>query len=132
MAWLTQEARPSNKVLNGDQIAVLQASKAGNSTNSSAFFTRLATACRRFQGDAEKAHALPPAPSATLESIWRAMATTTEAYATSCLTLTHTGANADLTRWNDSLKSMDSANAALNAEVAKIRGASSGPTGGQS
>ncbi len=54
------------------------------------------------------------------------MAITTEDYATSCVTLTHTGSSADLNRWNETLKAMDSANATLNTEVAKIRGVPAG------
>jgi hypothetical protein len=124
--WLTTEARPANKALNNDQITVLQDTKSGSETSPAAFFSHLASACRQFEADAEKARELPPAPTVGLESAWQTMAITTEDYATSCLTLTRTGSQADLTRWNTRLKAMDAANATLNAEVAKIRGVPAG------
>jgi hypothetical protein len=105
---------------------VLRDSRSGGETNPSAFFSHLAAACRQFKADAEKARALPPAPTVGLESAWQTMAITTEDYATSCVTLTHTGSSADLNRWNETLKAMDSANATLNTEVAKIRGVPAG------
>jgi hypothetical protein len=52
------------------------------------------------------------------------------AYADDCLTLTRTQSNAALTRWNDSLKAMDSANGALNAAVAAVRNSSGGGVAG--
>jgi hypothetical protein len=125
--WLTTEARPTNKALNDDQAAVLQATKSGGGETSPAvFFTHLAKACRQFEDDAKKARALPTAPSTALESVWQQMAKATVDYATSCLTLTRTDSKADLTRWNATLKTMDSANAALNTEVAKVRAAAAG------
>jgi hypothetical protein len=124
--WLTAEARPANKALNTDQITVLQATKSGSETSPSAFFSHLAAACRQFKADAQKARALPPAPTVELESAWQTMAITSEDYATSCLTLTRTGSKADLSRWNSTLQAMNSANATLNTEVAKVRGVPAG------
>ncbi len=122
LAWLTTQGRPLNQVLNHDQATVLRDTKDGTETNVSAFFDRLAAACRQFRHDAVEAQQLPAAPSAVLASAWRTMATTTEAYASSCLTLARTHTSADLTRWNNRLKAMDTANRTLNAEVATVRG----------
>jgi hypothetical protein len=58
------------------------------------------------------------------------MVTETVAYADDCLTLTRTQSNAALTRWNDSLKAMDSANGALNAAVAAVRSSGSSSSAG--
>ena len=66
------------------------------------------------------------APSASLESAWLSMTAHTETYAADCLTLTHTRSSAALTRWNQSLNAMNSANAALNTVVAAVRGKAGG------
>lgn len=128
LGWLVSEAKPANKRLNQDQATVLVASRSTSETAVGPFFAHLATACSAMLGDARRSENLPSAPSASLDSAWRAMARATATYASDCLTLTRTHANASLTSWNDSLRSMNAANGALNTVVAAIRSGAT-PTG---
>ena len=128
LAWLTSEVRPHNGTLNKDQAEVVAASAASAESDAASFFGRLKTACTQLRDDAQRAGDVPPAPTSSLEASWKGMVTETVAYADDCLTLARTQSNADLTRWDDSLKAMDSANSTLNAAVAAVR-KSSGGTG---
>ena len=129
LAWLVAEAKPTNKRLNQDQAEILVASRSAKEASAGTFFAHLASACTAMLRDARRARGLPKAPSATLSAAWYSMATATETYASDCLTLTRTHSNASLTTWNTSLKTMDTANAALNSVVSAIRSGASGSAG---
>jgi len=130
LSWLTSEVKPHNGTLNTDQAEVVAASAASSKSDAASFFGRLKTACTQLRDDAERAGDVPTAPTVSLEASWKGMVTETVAYADDCLTLTRTQSNAALTRWNDSLKAMDSANGALNAAVAAVRNSSGGGVAG--
>ena len=121
LSWLSAEARPWNKTLNDDQAVVVRASQATAEGDSGTFFTRLAAACTRLHDDALEAQHIQTAPSPGLASVWHSMTVHTGTYASDCLTLTRTHSSASLTRWDQSLNAMNTANAALNAAVAAVR-----------
>ena len=129
LSWLTSELRPFNRTLNNDQAAVDAASATTSESDASAFFGRLAGACTRLRDDARRAGNVASAPDPSLETAWQAMVTNTANYAEDCLALTRTKSNAALTRWDDSIKTMNSANGALNAAVAAVRSGTAGATG---
>ena len=129
LAWLVAEAKPTNRRLNQDQAEVLAASRSTNGVGASTFFAHLASACTAMLDDARRAQGLPKAPSATLAAAWHGMATATATYASDCLTVTRTHSSASLTTWNTSLKTMDTANAALNSVVSAVRSGASGSGG---
>ena len=104
-------------------------SDAINETDPTAFFTRLKSACTGLAHDARGASQVQTAPTESLASAWKAMTERTAAYADDCLTLTRTRSNADFTRWNASVQSLNSANATLDAVVAAVRSASGGTSG---
>jgi hypothetical protein len=122
-SWLSTKARPWNKKLNDDQKAVNVAA-ASRPANPTGFFTRLASACSHLADDSRSAGQVQKAPTASLAAAWTGMTDRTRIYANDCLALARTHSNADLTRWNTSLDAMDSANAALNADVDAVRSAS--------
>ena len=126
LAWITSEARPWNGRLNRDQAAVDAASSRTSEESASTFFHGLQVACTRMAQDASKSQALPPAPSGQLSQAWLAMTAETQRYADDCLALVRFRSTAALTTWQDSLKSMDTANASLNSVVAAIRAAAAG------
>jgi hypothetical protein len=126
LAWLEAEGKPANKLLNGDQVAVLKASRASTAIGASTFFDHLTSACSAMLHDAHHARNLPGPPSAQLAAAWRTMAATTATYASDCLTVTRTRSSSSLTTWNNSLQAMDTANGSLNSVVAAIRGGGSG------
>jgi hypothetical protein len=129
LSWLSTKARPWNKKLNDDQRAVLVDSAATNKTDPTAFFTRLKSACTELGHDARGAGQVQKAPTESLASAWKEMTDRTATYADDCLALTRTRSNADFTRWNTSLRSLNLANAALNTIVASVRSASGGTSG---
>ena len=124
LSWLSVKARPWNKRLNDDQAFIDTASGANPEIGASAYFARLASACTRLSHDARLAMQIPTAPSRHLAEAWRAMTVHTENYASDCLTVTRTHSSASLTRWNQSLKAMNTANGNLNSAVAVVRGTS--------
>lgn len=121
IAWLTTKAEPWNHILNADQGGIDAASKTTSGVSSATYFSRLRSACTKMFDDASKAGDISTAPSSELDEAWRAMATQTKAYASDCLTLTRTHANADLATWNNSLNSMNSASGLFNSAVATVR-----------
>jgi hypothetical protein len=129
LSWLSSTARPMNKLLNTYQNAILLATRVTSEVTAGVFFNHLASACAAMLKDADKAQRVPPAPSTALATSWQAMVTQTKAYALDCLTLTRTHSTADLNRWNSSLKTMDTANAALNSAVAIVRTAATAQAG---
>jgi hypothetical protein len=124
LVWLSSIAEPWNHKLNGDQqsIDTASAASAGSSGTAAAntYFARLGTACSKMVDDAGQAQNIARAPSAALDQAWRTMVVQTKKYATDCVTLTRSHSNADLSTWNNSLKSMNTANAAFNAQVAVV------------
>ena len=127
LAWITTEARPWNGRLNRDQAAVDSASTSTTGEVAAAtYFQRLQVACSQMARDASMAQRLPKAPTARLDQAWLAMTAGTEQYAVDCLALARTGSSADLTTWQNSLRSMDAANASLNTVVGAIRTSSEG------
>ncbi|HEY4928014.1 MAG TPA: hypothetical protein VIH95_02620 [Acidimicrobiales bacterium] len=132
IGWLRTVAEPLNHKLNADQTAIDAASSSGTSGTSgktAAFFTKLGQACHQMLSDAHQAQALSPAPSAKLDSAWRAMADTTAAYANHCVTLSTSHSSADFTKWDNSLSAMNAASVGFNAAVAVVRGTSAGGSG---
>lgn len=132
LSWLSSIAEPWNHKLNGDQQAIDTASAASSGSGAAAadaYFARLGAACSQMADDAGHAQNISRAPSAALDQAWRAMVVQTKKYATDCLTLTHTHSNTDLSTWNNSLKSMDTANAAFNAQVAVVHPPTANTTG---
>lgn len=134
LAWLSSVAEPWNHTLNGDQQAIDTASAASGGATASgaaadAYFAGLGAACSKMADDAGQAQNIARAPSAVLDQAWRTMVANTKEYATDCLTLTRTKSQADLTTWNSSLKSMNTANAAFNAQVAIVHPPSSETAG---
>ena len=129
LSWLSTKARPLNKKLNDDQVVVDTASAATHETDPTTYFDRLASACTRLADDARQARVVQAAPMDSLASAWQLMAARTETYASVCLGLTQARSNAALTRWNQSLKDMNAANHALNAQVNAIRSGTNAPAG---
>ena len=121
LSWLSTKARPWNKTLNDDQAVVVTASRATAEGDSGTYFARLAAACTRLHGDALEAEHVQTAPAPALASVWHSMTVHTGTYASDCLALTRTHSSASLTRWDQSLNAMNTANAALNAAVAAVR-----------
>ncbi len=129
IGWLQNVAEPLNHKLNADQIAIDAASASGTSGQTATFFSKLGQACHRMLSDAQQAQALPTAPSAKLDSAWRAMADKTAAYANRCITLSTSHSSTDFTKWDNSLSAMNAASAGFNAAVAAVRGTSAGGSG---
>ena len=129
LSWLSAKARPFNKKLNDDQAVVNTASAATSEIDPTTYFDHLASECTRLVDDARQAEDVQAAPTASLATAWQHMAASTKTYATDCLDLTQTRSNAALTRWNQSLKAMNSANGALNSEVDAVRSGSTAPAG---
>ncbi len=132
LVWLSSIAEPWNHKLNSDQQAVdaASAATAGSSgAAADAYFARLGAACSQMVDDAGKAQTISRAPSAALDQAWRAMVVQTKKYASDCLTLTGHQSNPNLSTWNNSLKTMNTANAAFNSQVAEVRQLSSGTAG---
>jgi hypothetical protein len=132
LRWLSSIAEPWNHKLNGDQQAIDTASAASSGSGAAAadaYFARLGAACSQMVADTGQAQNISRAPSAALDQAWRAMVAQTKQYASDCLTLTHTHSNTDLSTWNNSLKTMDTANAAFNAQVAVIHPPAANATG---
>lgn len=129
LSWLSAKARPFNKALNDDQAVVDVASAATSEIDPTTYFGRLASACTRLANDARRAGEVQAAPTAALAAAWRQMIAQTETYASDCLDLAHSRSNAALTRWNQGLKAMNSANGALNSQVNAIRSGSTAPAG---
>jgi len=119
LGWLSSIAEPWNHKLNGDQQAIDTAS-AASSGNAGPYFARLGTVCSKMVDDAGRAQSISRAPSAALDQAWRTMLVQTKKYAADCVTLTRTHSNTDLSTWNNSLKGMNTANAAFNAQVAVV------------
>jgi hypothetical protein len=124
LVWLSSIAEPWNHKLNNDQQAIDTASAASASSTgaaaANAYFAGLGAACSKMVDDTGQAQDITHAPSAALDQAWRTMVAQTRQYATDCLTLTRTHSTADLTTWNNSLKSMNNANAAFNTQVAIV------------
>ena len=129
LAWLSAHVRQWNAALNGDQNAVDTAAAAGSSGSSSTFVKNLETACSKMLSDVSKAETVPKAPSATLQRAWKGMLSATETYATKCLKVAQSGSSSDLTDWQNSLKSMNSASETWNTAVNAVRTAA-GKTSG--
>jgi len=132
LSWLSLIAEPWNHKLNGDQQAIDTASAASSGSGAAAanaYFARLGAACSQMVADTGPAQNISRAPSAALDQAWRAMVAQTKQYATDCLTLTHTHSNTELSTWNNSLKTMDTANAAFNAQVAVVHPPTANATG---
>jgi fructose-1,6-bisphosphatase/inositol monophosphatase family enzyme len=129
LSWLSAKARPINKTLNDDQAVVDVASAATGEIDPSTYFGRLASACTRLADDARQAGQVQAAPTASLAAAWLHRVARTETYASDCLDLAHTRSNAALTRWNQGLKAMNSANGSLNSQVNAIRSGSTAPAG---
>jgi hypothetical protein len=128
-AWLSAKAEPWNHKLNTDQNAIDAASIATSGANAGTYFYRLGSACAKMLDDASKAQHIVHAPLPKLDGAWQDMAARTKTYASNCLSLVRSHANADLTTWNNSLKAMNSANGTFNAAVAVVRKESNGSTG---
>jgi hypothetical protein len=124
--WLTGKAEPWNHTLNQDQTAIDVATTATSTSDSKAYFTRLGTACQTMLEHADQAQSVPAAPSSSLTAAWAGMISKTKAYASQCVTLTHTHSNADLLTWRTSLAVMNSANGKFNTAVAAVRKQTSG------
>jgi hypothetical protein len=112
-----------------DQIAIDAASTSGSGGRTAAFFSKLGQVCHQMLCDVCQAEALPPAPSAKLDSAWPAMADKTAAHANHCVTLLTGHSSADFTKWDNRLSAMNAASVGFNSALAAVRGTSAGGSG---
>ena len=131
LEWLTSNARQWNGRLNGDQSRVDSAASSTSGATASTFFAHLTAACTALRDDAQHAMDAPQAPTEKLQNAWNAMLSATETYASKCLELAHSDSTADVTAWQNSLKSMNDASGNFNKvanAAAKVTGASTTTT----
>ncbi len=127
--WLTAHIAQWNARLNSDQNAVDTAASATKGVAANTFYGRLGSACTKMLDDAAKAKEVPRAPTAALESAWRAMVSATASYASRCMDLVRSRSPGDLSAWQNTLKTMNAASATWNSVVNAARTAATGPTG---
>ncbi len=124
-AWLSSKAEPWNHKLNSDQNAVLATTNASSEEATGTFLARLGAACHQMSDDVGKAQDIVHAPSATLDKAWGGMLAQTKVYTSDCPTVARSQSSSALTsnvtKWTNSVKAMDAANATFNTAVTAVR-----------